>query len=126
MPVDTDIRNIVYLAIESAVDIQKNCGEHKTDVGVKLGVKIAVAAGKALFSIIGNESRKHYILVGPPVLDVREAEMLCRSGDVIVAPSAWKYVENYMFYSYTYHSNNSHIKVSERHLEGSCETDNSI
>ncbi|KAK6624592.1 hypothetical protein RUM44_011451 [Polyplax serrata] len=113
VPVDTDIRNIVYLAIESAVDIQKNCGEHKTDVGVKLGVKIAVAAGKALFSIIGNESRKHYILVGPPVLDVREAEMLCRSGDVIVAPSAWKYVENYMFYSYTYHSNNSHIKVHD-------------
>lgn len=112
IPVDADIRKIVYQALESAVDIQKNCGEHDTDVGVKLGVKIAVAAGEAKISIIGTESRKHYVIVGPPVFDVRETELLCKSGDVIVAPSAWKHVDNYMLYSYTYHSNNSHIKVS--------------
>ena len=109
-----DIRNIVYLAIESAIDIQKNCGEHETDVGVKLGVKVAVAAGRAIFSVIGTESRKHYVIFGSPVIDVRDAELLCKSGDVIVAPSAWRHVENYMLYSYTYHSNNTHIRVKNK------------
>lgn len=107
---------IIHLAIDSAVDIQKNCGRFKTDVGVELKVKIAISAGDSLFSIIGTDQRKYYIILGQPILDANRAEKLCEPGDIIVSPSAWKNVGNYLLYTYMQMSDKEHVKVRNLYL----------
>ncbi|KAK9874397.1 hypothetical protein WA026_002744 [Henosepilachna vigintioctopunctata] len=40
-------------------------------------------------SVIGDEKFKHYVIIGQAVNDVKAAEHVSVSGDVVVSPSAW-------------------------------------
>ena len=51
----------------------------------------------AHFSIIGDESliqssSSSYVIIGQPVWDVKMAQYMSKSGDVLAAASAWMYV----------------------------------
>jgi class 3 adenylate cyclase len=78
------LQDSIKSAMDSAVLIQKTCGQRQTDVGVTLRVKIAISAGELYFSLIGNELSSHYVVVGQPIWDVKHAEKLCNPGDIIV------------------------------------------
>ncbi|XP_037295199.1 adenylate cyclase type 10 isoform X2 [Manduca sexta] len=88
------MQDVVHTAIDCGLIIQKNYGSYRTDVGVKLKVKIAISAGVSHFSIIGGENitQMHYVIVGQPVWDVKMAEYMSNAGDVLTSASAWIYV----------------------------------
>ncbi|KAL3270905.1 hypothetical protein HHI36_021414 [Cryptolaemus montrouzieri] len=86
------MRDYVHQALDCALVIQKNYGTFKTDVGTYLRVKLAIAAGPVIFTLIGNEKCSHYIVIGKPVMDVKEAENRSHAGEIVVAPSAWYHV----------------------------------
>lgn len=103
------MRDYVHQALDCAVVIQKNYGSFRTDVGtylrgkyskncwyfikyIGISVKLAIAAGPVLFTLIGNEKYSHYIVIGKPVADVKDAEHRTHPGEIIVAPSAWYHV----------------------------------
>ncbi|KAJ8717345.1 hypothetical protein PYW08_005744 [Mythimna loreyi] len=88
------MQDVVHNAIDCGLIIQKNYGTFKTDVGVILKVKVAISAGMSHFSIIGDEesSTSSYVIIGQPVWDVKMAQYMSKSGDVLTAASAWMYV----------------------------------
>lgn len=88
------MRDYVHQALDCAVVIQKNYGSFRTDVGTYLRVKLAISAGPVLFTLIGNEKYSHYIVIGKPVADVKDAEHRTSPGEIIVAPSAWYHVNS--------------------------------
>ncbi|XP_043285633.1 adenylate cyclase type 10-like [Venturia canescens] len=89
---DTIMRDVAIEAIHTACIIQKHFGTYSTDVGVTLKVKLAIASGKISFTSIGDpEKTSYYIITGKPVWDVKSAEALCRGGDILVAPSCWRW-----------------------------------
>lgn len=47
--------------------------------------------------MIGDEKFKHYVILGQAVHDVKAAEHVSVSGDIVVSPTAWGHVaeENY-------------------------------
>ncbi|XP_026743294.1 adenylate cyclase type 10-like [Trichoplusia ni] len=88
------MQDVVHNAIDCGLIIQKNYGTFKTDIGVVLKVKVAISAGLSQFSIIGDENiaQSSFVIVGQPVWDVKMAQYLTKSGDVLTSGSAWKYV----------------------------------
>lgn len=59
-------------------------------------MKVAISAGLSHFSIIGDEnltqSSSSFVIIGQPVWDVKMAQYMSKSGDVLTAASAWTYV----------------------------------
>lgn len=97
---DSDtMRDVVQAALNCAILIQKNYGFFQTDVGVIVRVKLALSCGLNTFAVIGDEANSHYVVVGKPVWDVKAAESISTAGDIIVAPTAWHYINNneYLF-----------------------------
>lgn len=90
------MQDVVHSAIDCGLIIQKNYGNFTTDVGVVLKVKVAISAGLSHFSIIGDEnltqSSSSFVIIGQPVWDVKMAQYMSKSGDVLTAASAWTYV----------------------------------
>ncbi|XP_043469303.1 adenylate cyclase type 10-like [Leptopilina heterotoma] len=105
------MQDIAVEAMQTACVIQKHFGTFETDVGVTLKVKLAIASGKTSFTSIGNAKlSSYYIITGKPVWDVKYAETLCRGGDIIVAPSCWKWA-NTADYIYTKLPDGIHILI---------------
>ncbi|XP_043487530.1 adenylate cyclase type 10-like [Polistes fuscatus] len=102
---NANMRDLATIAIQTACIIQKNFGAYETDVGITLRVKLAIASGKTYFTCIGDPKKmSHYMIIGKPVWEVKNAERLCkyitnntnsqmvRGGDILVALSAWRWV----------------------------------
>ncbi|KAK4883887.1 hypothetical protein RN001_000158 [Aquatica leii] len=104
------MQDVVHAAIDSAIMIQKTLGTYETDAGVCLRVKIAIAAGSAIFSIIGDSKMSHYVVVGQPILDVKLAEKKASPGEIIMSNSAWHYVNPNEFVWETFDGHNTKIK----------------
>ncbi len=69
-----------------------------------------IAAGQTSILYVGNDEFCHYITMGRAVAAVNKAEGLCVSGDTVVGPSAWCFVnaEDYLF---EYCEDKKHVKV---------------
>ncbi|XP_015190551.1 PREDICTED: LOW QUALITY PROTEIN: adenylate cyclase type 10-like [Polistes dominula] len=90
---NANMRDLATMAIQTACIIQKHFGAYETDVGITLKVKLAIASGKTYFTCIGDPKKmSHYIIIGKPVWEVKNAERLCKGGDILVALSAWQWV----------------------------------
>ncbi|XP_014609400.1 PREDICTED: adenylate cyclase type 10-like, partial [Polistes canadensis] len=90
---NANMRDLTTIAIQTACIIQKHFGAYETDVGITLRVKLAIASGKTYFTCIGDPKKmSHYIIIGKPVWEVKNAERLCKGGDILVALSAWQWV----------------------------------
>ncbi|XP_044255355.1 adenylate cyclase type 10-like [Tribolium madens] len=96
-PPDLRLFEVIHQVIVCALFIQNTLGCFETEVNVLLKVKLAIACGNLTFSVIGNESYRHYIITGQAINDVKCAERESVSGDVVVAPSAWGHLaeDNY-------------------------------
>ena len=60
---------------------------------------------------VGNQEFCHYITMGRAVGAVNGAEHYCVSGDTVVAPSAWCFV-NANDFVFEYCNDNNHAQVS--------------
>jgi class 3 adenylate cyclase len=96
-PPDLRLFEVIHKVIVCALFIQNTLGCFETEVNVLLKVKLAIACGNLTFSVIGNQSHRHYIITGQAISDVKCAERVSVSGDVVVAPSAWGHLaeDNY-------------------------------
>ncbi|XP_076398119.1 adenylate cyclase type 10 [Megachile rotundata] len=54
-------------------------------------VDIAVACGEVTFSVIGNESARHYVVGGSPIEALQYARKICLPGDLVLSSSAWEF-----------------------------------
>lgn len=104
------MEELVHEVIDCAIVIQKTYGSYLTDVGVTLRVKIAISAGSAGFSIVGDDKNAHYITVGEPVKEIKTAEYLTVAGDIVCAISAWHYVTS-SEYLHEVTKDGKHVKV---------------
>lgn len=71
-------------ALKCALHLQQKCGAYKTDVGVILRLKIALAYGSTRALFVGTDEFKHYLLHGDCVKDVNICEQLCEAGDILI------------------------------------------
>ncbi|KAL7291476.1 hypothetical protein TKK_0014741 [Trichogramma kaykai] len=94
------MRDCASEAIRTACVIQKHFGTYETEIGIVLKVKLAIASGKTYFTSIGSlDSSTYYIITGTPVWEAKNAESLCRGGDILVSPSTWQWInENEYIY----------------------------
>nr|CAH7718092.1 unnamed protein product [Callosobruchus chinensis] len=79
------LRDAVHEAIDCALVIQKSYGTYQTDVDVVVRVKLAVAAGHLVFSLIGDEENSHYLMNGQPIYDIKAAESKSHAGEIIIS-----------------------------------------
>ncbi|RZF37956.1 hypothetical protein LSTR_LSTR005456 [Laodelphax striatellus] len=107
--IDDYIFSVIHKAIQCAISIQYSLGSYNTEVNVLLRVKLAISCGNLIFSCIGENNCKYYVIYGLPVDDVKVAQDLCKSGDIILAASAWNHC-SIDCYLYTW-VDKRHIKI---------------
>ncbi|KAJ8028262.1 Adenylate cyclase type 10 [Holothuria leucospilota] len=83
-------REAVAKAVRCARQIQKQCHNWKTDVGVLLGVKVAISHGPISVSFVGNANSQHFSTSGQAVEDANSTEKLCEKGSIVLNSEAWK------------------------------------
>ena len=83
-------------AAQAAIQIQRNLDRSKLEEGVELSVKIGIGVGEVTVLHIGGAcGRVEYVAVGEPLVQAFAAEHHGVSGEVIVAPPAWKFVKKH-------------------------------
>ncbi|XP_070167143.1 adenylate cyclase type 10 [Polyergus mexicanus] len=87
---DEFIYNIIQKVIICAMNIQNSIAALKNNDEI-LKVSIAVSAGDVTFSIIGNSEARHFVLVGLPIEELKQANKISLSNDLILSLSAWQH-----------------------------------
>ncbi|KAF5903801.1 adenylate cyclase type 10-like isoform X1, partial [Clarias magur] len=82
--------DVLFLAIKCALKIQKEFGIQEMKYDCELRVKIAISAGKLAKIIVGEKSRRFYVITGPALNEVRLAEPLANPGDVVLSHKTWR------------------------------------
>ena len=106
-----DLTLLINKAIICSIAIQEQCDNYMTDVGVLLGVKIALSVGKMLITHVGVAESKHFDLSGPAVDDVNAAEKWAEPGSIILSRLAFKNCDQSWFL-FEILDNGSHYRVS--------------
>ncbi|KAL3270561.1 hypothetical protein HHI36_021098 [Cryptolaemus montrouzieri] len=106
---DAYLYEVLHEVIVCALFIQNTLGFFETEVNVLLKVKLAISCGNLTISVIGNEKFKHYVILGQAVNDVKAAEHVSVSGDVVISPAAWGHLAEGS-YDVTY-ANGGNVKV---------------
>ncbi|KAJ8926570.1 hypothetical protein NQ314_021049, partial [Rhamnusium bicolor] len=78
------MRDAVHEAIDCSLVIQKTYGTYHTDVDVVVRVKLAVASGHLVFSLVGDEENSHYLMTGKPIYDLKDAESRSSAGEIVI------------------------------------------
>ncbi|XP_078675268.1 adenylate cyclase type 10-like isoform X2 [Branchiostoma floridae x Branchiostoma belcheri] len=94
-----------------SLDIQSVCDNWETDVGVKLRVKIGLAAGEMKITHFGNDVERIFTVTGQSVTDANLAEKFADSGTVILSPMAWRLCDKSRF-QWEFRKDGHHVKVS--------------
>ncbi|MGH0135884.1 UNVERIFIED_CONTAM: hypothetical protein FKN15_059675 [Acipenser sinensis] len=84
------LSNMISLAVKCSLNIQNNCDNRETEVGVKLRVKIGISAGKISKVVMGGKDSKYFVVIGRAVDEVRLAEGLAVAHSIILSPNAWE------------------------------------
>lgn len=63
----------------------------------KHSVKIAISGGEVFFSLIGNESSSHFVVVGDPVWQVKMLQESIKPGEILVSSKAWFYAQESLY-----------------------------
>ena len=112
---NSTVYDVIREVIVCALSIQTLLGSYETSVNVILRVKLAISCGNLIFSVIGNESSRQYIITGTPIEDIKNAERDSTSGDVIVASRAWVHCIEECF-EFTYSSSGKYLKQKRNFL----------
>jgi class 3 adenylate cyclase/tetratricopeptide (TPR) repeat protein len=90
------LANLARRAASCALAVQEELLGYETPEGVRLALRVAVAAGAVRHLHLGGIfGRCEFLAVGEPFADVGSATKQVRPEDVVVAPSAWRMIENY-------------------------------
>ncbi|KAL1474669.1 hypothetical protein MTO96_020554 [Rhipicephalus appendiculatus] len=90
----TTLADTIQTVVDCSLNIQKNYGEWPTCIGVTLRVKIGIATGMLEYHFFNDDfDNVHYSASGTVVEYVRNAEMLCTAGDIILTTEAWNFLE---------------------------------
>ncbi|XP_053980305.1 adenylate cyclase type 10-like [Hylaeus volcanicus] len=73
---------------------------------------IAISAGELIFSVIGDDNSRHFVISGMPIEDLKHARRICLPGDLVLSSSAWKHCAPSQ-YEYVI-KDSSNIKVKEK------------
>ena len=92
-----DMTLLINKAIICSIAIQEECHNYMTNVGVLLGVKIALSVGKMLITHVGVSESKHFDLSGTAVDDVNAAEKLAEPGAIILSRCAFMHCDQSLF-----------------------------
>lgn len=92
-----DMTLLINKAIICSIDIQEECDNYMTDVGVVLGVKIALSVGKMQITHVGIAESKHFDLSGLAVDDVNAAEKWAEPGSIILSRLAYLNCDQSLF-----------------------------
>lgn len=105
------ISKALNIAIKASIDIQSYLGNYKTTTGVTLKIKLAIAHGSYIFHVVGNESYKNIIAVGPAIKEVNKVEKVCNAGDIIISSDSWLVIQQHTTYLYRHISDSNHVKI---------------
>lgn len=92
-----DTTLLINKAIICSIAIQEECDNYLTDVGVTLGVKIALSVGKMIVTHVGVDESKHFDLSGRAVDDVNKAEKWAEPGAIILSHMAYLNCDQTLF-----------------------------
>ncbi|XP_014673338.1 PREDICTED: adenylate cyclase type 10-like [Priapulus caudatus] len=106
-----ELKGALLKVIHCCLDIQDKYGEWKTDIGVKLRVKMAIACGELCVMFLGNDEFQHYVTTGNTVNDVNKTEKFCEPGWVVLSPYAWSLCDATTM-EYQMMDDDQHVRVS--------------
>ncbi|KAJ8924439.1 hypothetical protein NQ315_007236 [Exocentrus adspersus] len=86
------MRDAVHEAIDCSLVIQKTYGTYQTDVDVVVRVKLAVASGHLVFSLVGNEESSHYLMTGDPIYAIKAAEHKASAGEIVITARVSRHI----------------------------------
>ncbi|XP_076634805.1 LOW QUALITY PROTEIN: adenylate cyclase type 10 [Colletes latitarsis] len=81
---------MVYNVILHAQVIQARVATMKGKIVAPL-VDIVLSAGEMTFSVIGDDSARHFVITGSPIEDLKRARRICLPGDLVLSSSAWEH-----------------------------------
>ncbi|XP_076547074.1 adenylate cyclase type 10 [Osmia lignaria lignaria] len=84
------ISRMVYNVILCGQKIQDAVGIVKNSIFAPK-VDVVVATGEVIFSVIGCDSARQYIIAGSPIEELKLARRICLPGDLVLSTSAWEY-----------------------------------
>ncbi|KOC70706.1 Adenylate cyclase type 10 [Habropoda laboriosa] len=87
---DEFISKMVYHVILCAQRIQDTIASVKNKLPVAK-LDIVISAGEVLFSVIGDDSGRRFVIVGAPIEDLKYARRICLPGDLVLSSSAWEH-----------------------------------
>ncbi|XP_057665067.1 uncharacterized protein LOC130899276 [Diorhabda carinulata] len=79
------LRDAIHETLDCALVIQKTYGTYQTDVDVVVRVKLAVACGHLMFSLLGDDGNSHYLMIGQPIDDIKAAESKSSAGEIVIS-----------------------------------------
>ncbi|KAF7393274.1 hypothetical protein HZH66_009107 [Vespula vulgaris] len=85
------ILNIMPKVINCAFNVKNAVMAIEENAEFKLKMNIVISAGNVIFSILGNELSRHYVIAGQPLLDFKKAQDISLPGDLILSTKAWEY-----------------------------------
>ncbi|XP_023310324.1 adenylate cyclase type 10-like [Anoplophora glabripennis] len=86
------MRDAVHEAIDCSLVIQKSYGSYRTDVDVVVRVKLAVASGHLVFSLVGDEENSHYLMTGDPIYAIKAAEHKSSAGEIVITARVSRHI----------------------------------
>ncbi|XP_075765970.1 adenylate cyclase type 10-like [Pelodiscus sinensis] len=84
------LSDIITLVAKCSLELQEQFGSSDTEMGRELRLKIGLSAGRVSQLIIGDETRRYWLVTGQQVDDVRRAQSLAQAGEVILSPNGWE------------------------------------
>ncbi|XP_077996460.1 adenylate cyclase type 10-like [Glandiceps talaboti] len=111
---EADVKTIVnefVRALKCAINIQTKCDDWDTEVGVKLRVKIGIAAGPLFVSFVGNKDAQQFVTSGPCIEAVREAEGAATAGVIVLSPKAWRICPDKDLLNFAMAGDGKHVKI---------------
>ncbi|XP_065450290.1 adenylate cyclase type 10-like isoform X3 [Chrysemys picta bellii] len=86
----SQMSDIITLALKCSLRIQKEYGVRETEVGLKLQVKIGLSAGHISKVVVGDNKHQYFLVLGRAVDEVRLAQNLAKASEVILSPNCWE------------------------------------
>lgn len=74
-----------------------------------------MASGETIWGIIGDEVARNWMVLGPPIIDVKRAAGMVGPGEIVVCPSAWLHA-NHAEYEFEEMEDPKYIRVSRKKM----------
>ncbi|NWJ01980.1 ADCYA cyclase, partial [Crypturellus undulatus] len=84
------LSDTISLVLQCSQRIQQMYRVQRTDVGLKLRLKIGISAGHMSYVTLGDEKERRFLILGQAVDDVWQAQHAAGASDVILSARCWE------------------------------------